>query len=153
MGEDVLEIAIPKAGLKETQCKTRDVPIHGYKKEIDLNAPRYYYGTDEERIQSLAQADRALGEKIHVALPFIKAEIIWAVRHEMCMTVEDFLSRRTRALMLDARCAIESAPLVAEIMAKEMQKNNKWIEAEIDHFNSIAKNYLPSANLEHQTSN
>ena len=153
MGEDVLEIAIPKAGLKETECKTRDLPIHGYKKEIDLNAPRYYYGTDEERIQSLVQADKSLGEKIHVALPFIKAEIIWAVRNEMCMTVEDFLSRRTRSLMLDARCAIESAPLVAEIMAKEMQKNIKWINDEIDHFNSIAKNYLPTTNLKHQTSN
>ena len=153
MGEDVLEIAIPKAGLKETECKTRDLPIHGYKKEIDLNAPRYYYGTDEERIQSLVQADKSLGEKIHVTLPFIKAEIIWAVRNEMCMTVEDFLSRRTRSLMLDARCAIESAPLVAEIMAKEMQKNIKWINDEIDHFNSIAKNYLPTTNLKHQTSN
>jgi glycerol-3-phosphate dehydrogenase len=153
MGEDVLEIAIPKAGLRESECKTRDLPIHGYKKEIDLSDARYYYGTDEEPIQSLVRADKTLGEKINAALPFIKAEIIWAVQNEMCMTVEDFLSRRTRALLLDARSAIESAPVVAEIMAKEMQQNEKWINDEIDHFNSIAKNYLPSTNFKHQTSN
>jgi glycerol-3-phosphate dehydrogenase len=159
MAEDVLEIAIPKAGLVETECKTRDLPIHGYKKEVDLNAPGYYYGTDDERIQSLVQIHKVLGEKIHVALPFIQAEIIWAVRNEMCMTVEDFLSRRTRALMLDVRYATESAPVVAEVMAKEMQKDDQWIKNEIDHFNSIAKNYLPSPNLpagptgvKHQTS-
>ena len=41
----------------------------------------------------------------------------------MCMTVEDALARRTRALLLDAKAAIESASLVANIMAKEMGKN------------------------------
>ena len=78
--------------------------------------------------------------------PFIKAEILWAVRNEMCMKVEDFLSRRTRALLLDAKAAIESASLVAEIMAREKNKNEDWIKNEIDSFNSIAKNYLPTSN-------
>ena len=64
----------------------------------------------------------------------------------MCIKIEDFLSRRTRALLLDAKAAIESAPLVAAIMAKEMQKNDDWIKNEIDNFNSTAKNYLPTAN-------
>ena len=78
--------------------------------------------------------------------PFIKAEILWAVRNEMCMKVEDFLSRRTRALLLDAKATIESASLVAELMAKETNKNEDWIKNEIDSFNSIAKNYLPTSN-------
>jgi len=75
--------------------------------------------------------------------PFIRAEVIWAVRQEMCMKVEDFLSRRTRALLLDARASIESAPLVARLMAEETHHNENWIKNEIDSFNSIAKNYLP----------
>ena len=64
----------------------------------------------------------------------------------MCMKVEDFLSRRTRALLLDAKATIESASLVAELMAKETNKNEDWIKNEIDSFNSIAKNYLPTSN-------
>ncbi len=146
MAEDVLEIAIPKGGLKETECKTKDLPVHGYKNEVDFNAPLYYYGSDEEGIQSIIQDDETLAETIHPSLLFIKAEIIWAVRDEMCMRVEDFLARRTRALLLDARSAIESAPRIAGIMAKEMGKNDNWIKDEIDNFNSIAKNYLPTTN-------
>ena len=78
--------------------------------------------------------------------PYIKAEIIWAVQNEMCMTVEDALARRTRALLLDAKAAIESTPFVAELMAKETRKDDAWIKNQIDNFNSIAKNYLPVQN-------
>jgi len=146
MAEDVLEIAIPKAGLPDRECRTRDLHIHGYKKETNFNKPLYYYGTDEEAIRSIAESDKTLGEQIHPAFPFIRAEILWAVRHEMCMRVEDFLSRRTRALLLDAKAAIESAPLVAELIAKELSKDEAWIKNEIHGFNSIAKNYLPTSN-------
>ena len=89
------------------------------------------------------QNDKTLAEPIHPSLPFLKAEIIWAVQNEMCMQVEDFLARRTRALLLNAKAAIESASLVAEMMAKEMQKDILWVQDQIASFNSIAKNYLP----------
>ena len=82
-------------------------------------------------------------EKIHLLMPYLVGEIIWAVREEMCLRVEDFLARRTRMLFLDAKAAITSAPLVAKIMAEEMHKDEAWIRAEIDDFNSIAFQYLP----------
>ena len=153
MAEDVLEIAIPKAGLANKECLTKDLHIHGYKKETDFNKPLYYYGADEEGIRSIIESDKTLGEQIHPMLPYIKAEILWAVRNEMCMKVEDFLSRRTRALLLDARATIESASLVAELMAKETNKNEDWMKNEIDSFNSIAKNYLPTSNNKQLTTN
>jgi len=145
MAEDVLEIAIPKAGLADVECQTKDLHIHGYKKETDFNKPLYYYGADEEGIHSIITTDRTLAEQIHPELPFVRAEILWAVRNEMCMRVEDFLSRRTRALLLDAKASIESAPFVAELMAKETSQDEDWIKNEIDSFNSIAKNYLPTS--------
>ncbi len=148
MAEDVLEIAIHKAGLKETECKTPDLHIHGYQEETRFDSPLYYYGSDKEDIQSLIQTDKTLSEQIHPLLPFIKAEIIWAVRNEMCVRVEDFLARRTRALLLDAKAAIESAPSVAAIMSKELNKNEDWIQNEIDNFIFLAKNYLPATNHE-----
>jgi glycerol-3-phosphate dehydrogenase len=60
------------------------------------------------------------------------------------MSVEDALSRRTRALMLDAKAAIEAAPLVTDMMAKEMGNGEEWIKDQIHNFNVIAKNYLPN---------
>ena len=144
MAEDVLEIAIHKAGLEEIRCKTKEFSIHGYKEKTDFNASLYYYGNDEAQIQALISNDSSLSQKIHPSLPFINAEIIWAVQNEMCVTVEDFLARRTRALFLDAKSAIESAAAVATIMAKEMGRDTNWIEQQTNSFNAVAKNYLPN---------
>ena len=143
MAEDVMEIAIHKAGMSDKECVTKNLHIHGYKEKNDYSVPLYYYGTDEAGINDLIKKDNSLAELIHPSLPYIKAEIIWAVQNEMCMTVEDALARRTRALLLDAKAAIESAPLVANMIAKEMNKNEDWIKEQIRSFNLIAKNYLP----------
>ncbi|MEI2738877.1 MAG: glycerol-3-phosphate dehydrogenase C-terminal domain-containing protein [Chitinophagaceae bacterium] len=71
----------------------------------------------------------------------LKAVIKKSVEEEMCMTAEDFLSRRTRQLLLDANEAIKAAPLVAKLMAEEMNKDEVWIKEQINNFNAIAKNY------------
>ncbi|HET6767217.1 MAG TPA: glycerol-3-phosphate dehydrogenase/oxidase [Chitinophagaceae bacterium] len=144
MAEDVMEIAVHKAGMNDKECVTKALHIHGYKENSSYEAPLYYYGTDEDAIATLIRNDLSLSELLHPSLPYIKAEIVWAVQNEMCMTAEDALSRRTRALMLDAKAAIEAAPLVASLMAKEMNKDDQWIKDQIHNFNVIAKNYLPN---------
>jgi len=151
MAEDVMEIAIHKASMSEKECVTKNLHIHGYKENNDYAAALYYYGTDENGIKDLIKKDSSLAGLIHPSLPYLKAEIIWAVQNEMCMTIEDALARRTRALLLDAKAAIESASLVANMMAKEMGKNENWIKEQIDSFISVAKNYLPTSNPKLQT--
>ena len=153
MAEDVMEIAVHKAGMSEKECVTKHLHIHGYKENNNYAAPLYYYGTDETDIKATIKKDNSLADLIHPSLPYIKAEVVWAVQNEMCMTVEDALSRRTRALLLDAKAAIESARSVAALMAKEMGKNESWINEQINSFISVAKNYLPTANPKLQTSN
>lgn len=147
MAEDVMEIAIHKAGLPEKDCRTGSLPVHGYKETSDFKEALYYYGSDAEKIRSLIKNDPALAELIHPALPFSKAEIVWAVQNEMCLTAEDALCRRTRALLLDAKAAIESAPAVATIIAKELGKGDAWISNQVNEFTLLAKNYLPTTNL------
>jgi glycerol-3-phosphate dehydrogenase len=63
--------------------------------------------------------------------------------HEMCMTVEDFLSRRTRQLLLDTRVALDKAPLVAQTLATVLHKDETWITEQINNFKQIASHYLP----------
>jgi glycerol-3-phosphate dehydrogenase len=70
------------------------------------------------------------------------AEVIWAVRHEMARTVEDFLSRRTRALLLDARASIAMAPHVAKVMAAELGHDVDWQNAQVAAYTELARNYL-----------
>ena len=144
MAEDVLETAIEKANLPSTKCITDKLQIHGYQAEVDFHSPLYYYGTDSTYIDQIAQERIELAEKIHPRLFYIKAEIIWAVQNEMCMTIEDLLARRTRMLFLDALASIEAAPTVARIMATELGKDANWIQQQVEEFSLIAKNYLPS---------
>ncbi|MEK7224346.1 MAG: glycerol-3-phosphate dehydrogenase C-terminal domain-containing protein, partial [Bacteroidota bacterium] len=68
-------------------------------------------------------------------------------------TVEDFLSRRTRQLLLNAKEASKAAPLVAKLMAIELNKDEIWIKEQINNFNKVAVNYASTSNIQLQTSN
>lgn len=71
-------------------------------------------------------------------------QVSWAVQQEMALTVEDFLSRRTRALFLDAEESLRIAPEVARIMAVELGKDEVWEPKQVESFALVAKNYQPS---------
>lgn len=119
MAEDTINIAIEKNALPKTDCITKELKLYGHDQ---TPVPADIYSLTENELQHL---------------------ITTSVKEEMCMTAEDFLSRRTRCLLLDARSAIAFAPAVAAIMAAEMNKDDNWIKEQINTFNSIAKNYLP----------
>jgi glycerol-3-phosphate dehydrogenase len=144
MAEDVINTAIKNQPLKTYPCLTEQLKIHGAKENTDFNAPLYYFGSDIPAIHNLVQEDPSYGELLHPGLPYLKAEIIWAAQNEMCMTVEDALSRRTRALLLDARAAIAAAPVVAALLAMQMDKDQVWIQEQIDSFKQLAQQYLPN---------
>ncbi|MNN77118.1 hypothetical protein D3C81_1935540 [compost metagenome] len=66
---------------------------------------------------------------------------MWAVRNEMARGVEDVLARRMRILFLDAKAAIEAAPLVVKIMAKELDRSTAWQEDQLASFLNLCKQY------------
>ena len=141
MAKDVVDIAMLKASLPERECKTEELKLHGYQ-EVDNNDAMHYYGSDKSAVMRLIDHDETLGVRLHPAFNYIKAEIVWAVRNEMCMTVEDALSRRTRCLLLDAKAAMDASPIVAQLISKELNKDHEWIKDQIAAFRSLAKNYL-----------
>ena len=72
----------------------------------------------------------------------LAAEVVWAVKHEMARTVEDFLSRRTRSLLLDARTSMAMAPRVADVMAAELGHDAAWQEAQVQAYTDLARKYV-----------
>ena len=58
------------------------------------------------------------------------------------MTVEDVLSRRVRLLFVDAREAIAAAPKVAAMMARELGRDQAWIDTQVKDFTDLAKTYI-----------
>ncbi len=142
MAEDAVDKAALIGGLPERACETKNMPIHGYVKNSDWSDFQYIYGVDKLHLNRLVQKNPELAEKLHERLPFTKVEVVWAVRQEMARNLDDVLARRVRALFLDARAAIEMAPKVAEILAKELNYNQLWIENQINEFTELAKGYI-----------
>lgn len=142
MAEDVVNRAIKEIDLPNLECKTRELHIHGYKENVDRSNFNYVYGSDLEKINDLANESPELAQKLHPEYDYTGAEVVWAVREEMAFTVEDVLARRLRILFLDARAAIDMAPKVAQIMAKEMNKDSDWEASQVSEFVQLAQNYL-----------
>lgn len=142
MGQDAIDKAALIAGLEEKESHTKDLRIHGWLKNIDKKDPLHFYGSDTIAIRKMISKNIALGEKLHPDLPILKVQIKWAVEHEMARTVEDFLARRTRALLLNAKASIEAAPEVATLMAEYMEYDQAWIDKQVKEYTKLAKGYL-----------
>jgi glycerol-3-phosphate dehydrogenase len=124
MAEDAVDQAAAVAGLEEKPSVTGTLPIRGHREAPPSGDPR-------------------LEERIHPALEVTAGEVIDAARHEMARTVEDFLSRRSRALLLDARASIEAAPRVAELLAGALRRDERWQESQVKTYRTLAQGYLP----------
>lgn len=142
MAEDCVDQAATLAELEERPCVTRSLHIHGFRPWVDELHHLGIYGSDAQAIEELASSDTTLSQQLNPALPYTAAEVIWAVRAEMARTVEDVLARRTRALFLNAKAAIEMAPRVADLMANELGRDESWITNQIEDFKSLATGYL-----------
>jgi glycerol-3-phosphate dehydrogenase len=144
MAEEVINNATLVGNLSKQKSTTADLHIHGYTKEIIGEEHLRIYGSDATEIKKIYLENSIWLEKIHPKFEYTKAQVIWAVRHEMAQTVEDVLARRIRMLFLDATAAMEAAPIVAKLMATELNKNEEWMNEEIKYFNTLAKQYLLS---------
>jgi glycerol-3-phosphate dehydrogenase len=142
MAEDVINTVAKTGHLPQKKSVTRNLKIHGYKKNVDLKNPMYFYGSDEEKILHLAKSETGLNEYVSEKLKVIAAQVVWSARNEMARTVEDILSRRTRCLLLDAKESIAMAPKVASLMAKELAYDKQWEENQVKEYKELASQYL-----------
>jgi glycerol-3-phosphate dehydrogenase len=95
--------------------------------------------------------DGALAKTLDEELPFTRAEVLFAVRQEMARTVEDVLSRRTRALLLNARAAERAAPVTAQIMADELGRDEAWADEQVRAFCELAQGFYMLGSVTVQT--
>ena len=141
MAEDCVNRAAALAGLPRRACRTHELRLHGSAEPTadDLTA----YGSDAAAVRELIDRDPTLWERLHPALPYRAAEVVWSARAEMARTVADVLARRTRALLLNAKAAVEMAPRVAELLARELGRDAAWAAGQVSAFNELAAGYRP----------
>ncbi len=145
MAQGSVDQAATLAQLPDAECKTRALNIHGWHPHAEKFGALAVYGTDAAEIREIARREPALAERLHPRLDTIGAEIVWHARAEMARTLEDVLARRSRALFLDARAAIEMAPRAADILARELGRDTAWRDAQVDSFRVLARAYLPAS--------
>jgi glycerol-3-phosphate dehydrogenase len=140
MAEDTVNQAAVVGGLAARLSPSKTLRLHGWREAGDGNPEQAEYGSDAEELIAL---NEDVGEKlIHPRLPYGLGQVYWAVRQEMARTVEDVLSRRLRALPLDALAAIEMAPPTAHILAAKLGRDEAWEKQQVSDFRKLALTYL-----------
>ncbi len=145
MGEDTVDKAARVGGLaptgRQNQLWIADCPRSSEQKTCEGFDPLRVYGSERTRLEELCRGTPALARPLHPRLPYRMVQITWAVREEYARTVEDVLSRRTRALILDASASVEAAPAVARVMAQELGKDVCWKDDQVRSYSRLARKY------------
>ena len=132
MAEDTVDVILDRLD-RRARCRTARLRLAGAKgfsrpgPEAAGSHLAHRYGSLATEVTALVAADPSLGEPLIPGLPYLRAEAIHAVRDEMAGSLDDVLSRRTRAHILDRAATLAAAGSVAALIAPELG----WDESEI----------------------
>ncbi len=101
------------------------MPVSGQDERVSRHLMETY-GSDAAWIVGCAEGNPVLGERIVPGLPYLMAEVAYAVQHEMALTLADVLIRRTHVIYEVRDGGLARAPAVADLMAERLG----WDEAE-----------------------
>lgn len=131
---------------KKAACKTKRLRFIGASrstaKNLSVNALHLHqrFGSEVQTIQQLIAGDASLAEPLIIGLPYLRAEVIFAIRFEMARTLDDILSRRTRARIINRPASLASARAVAQLMANELLWDDAEVERQVANYvDSCAK--------------
>lgn len=144
MGEDMVNRIEEQLSWQHRKPTTASLHIHGYINKVNWEDPFYFYGSDASLLKQ--SMNGTAGNWMSDSLKIHKMQVRWAVEHEMARTVEDVLSRRTRALLLDAKESIRICPEVARLMAEALGRDEHWIESEVEQYTKLAQQYILEKN-------
>lgn len=103
------------------------------------------YGSHSTTIATMIAQDKSLGERLIAGFPFVKAEVVYSVRHEMCCTIRDFIARRTRLEILDWQAAIAAAPEVARLLAAEIHWSEEKMMKELRMYQNLLRHFVENS--------
>lgn len=141
MAEDTVDEVV-KIVDKGARCSTKRLRLRGAHTGVPDGASKHLlarYGSDWVEVGKIIDEDPTHARLLVTGLPYLRAEAIHAVRFEYARTLEDVLSRRTRALLLDRRATLTAAPDVARLIAPELGWDEARISCEIDVFTRICQ--------------
>ncbi|MFO0893537.1 MAG: glycerol-3-phosphate dehydrogenase/oxidase [Phycisphaerales bacterium] len=142
MAEDGLAHAAEVGGLEPRPCVTESLRLHGWS-DSPVQGWGGVFGAEAAEVERFLRQTKGWEAPMHPRLELPLGLAAWAARNEMALGVEDVLARRTRALLLDARAAMEAAEPVARVLAAELGRDGAWVADEVARFAALARGYLP----------
>jgi glycerol-3-phosphate dehydrogenase len=115
-------------------------PAHGLDADTMTHLANRY-GGEASLVIDLIREDPSLADPVIEGLPYLAAEVVHAVHHEMATTLDDVLSRRTRARLQLRDASADAAGAVADLMSAELG----W---DTDHRDAEVASYLASVAAE-----
>ncbi|WP_439582907.1 glycerol-3-phosphate dehydrogenase/oxidase [Dyadobacter bucti] len=103
------------------------------------------YGSRAVRIGELLAENTHWSEKIHPEYPYIRAEVIYAVRNEMAVTPRDFLARRIRLEITDWKATSNCASIVADLMSDELGWSEHEMNSQIAAYTAEIRRFIANA--------
>jgi glycerol-3-phosphate dehydrogenase len=151
MAADTVDAVVRQLGGGPRRSPTRRLPIRGARgpkpsSPVDAHlADRY--GDEAAAVIALVRADASLAEPLVAGLPYLRAEAVYAVRHEMAQNLQDILSRRTRALLRARDATADAAEDVARLVAPDLGWDEAAIVRQVDEFRAAADHERASGQL------
>lgn len=138
MAEDAVDEVCRLLNVKKSS-KTKSLSLHGARHSRTSSHPQdahlhSRYGSESSVLKQMIQQDPTLSEELVPGLPYLRCEAIYAVTHEMAQSVDDVLTRRTRARLLDRRACVAVVRDVASLIAPHLGWDDAAKEASVAQF-------------------
>lgn len=105
------------------------------------------YGGEARTVLAMIEADPELDRPLVPGLPYLRAEAVYAARYEMAHTLDDVLSRRTRALLLARDASAAAAADVARLIAPELGWSPQHADQEVSAYVAAVAHSREAAGL------
>ncbi len=148
MAEDTVDVVAKQLGAprRARRSTTRRLKLLGADRSAGAIEPGTLDGHLVRRYGSMADEIRALiafrpdlGEPLVAGQPYVRAEAVYAVRHEMATTLDDVLARRTRAHLFDRPACLAAAPEVAALLGDELGWSPDETERQLDAYRRLCE--------------
>lgn len=139
MAQDTVDAVLHQLG-RRAKCRTKSFRLIGSTDLSSLQAGgfrshlEHRYGSEVSAIEDLIRDEPLLSQPLVPGLPYLRAEAIFAVRHEMAVNLDDVLTRRTRALLVNRRATLAQARQVAELIAPELNWKSDDVDEQVANF-------------------
>ena len=145
MAEHTVDVVAERLGAPRSarRSRTRRLALFGARKRPEAPAGSVEahlvgrFGTEADQVRALIAFDPTLAEPLVPGQPYLRAEAVYAARHEMVTTLDDVLVRRTRAHLFDRRASEAAAPAVAELLAGELGWSGEETARQLDHYRAL----------------